>query len=427
MKAFLIVALLFSFKYSGASQCFDLFREPQKLATLTNTELQDLAIQIDNFTKNHELANIMSGDLKPNWNHYNTLLGLVEKTENLEKAQALQIANGLKFSAETSKNENFNRFLDYNIAYFKLLAQLNKNLKTDVISMPSFKDLRTEKQLIEDSQKIIQNLEKYVDGEFVKETGFNDKDDLNRKLIKHNPKLAKLVNIVENDLIVTVRRPEGSRFWVPIAGFQNQRVTESSRFYFSDSTKEEVGGRDQAESNLSHIRVKDYVPLSVRLKPNYGEARPDFKNTDLRFLSNADLYGSDIWTIKKSVIESRATWTPTDSVSPGYKGTAKAFIPWKHKALMSLYTMAQFPKNVFGTAQIPSNFSERKPFNWRATGSYLEVQIFGPLGIKDVEAFHFTKNPPNQKTYEILKSNGIKVFDARKNKKIKEYFGEDSK
>lgn len=425
MKAFLIVILLFSFNSYGANQCMDLFRKTEKSIILTNTELQELALQVNHFVKNDDLANIMIGYLKPSWNHHNTLLELVEKTENLNKAQAQQITNALKFSSPTSKNENFNRFLDYNIAYFKLLDQLNKNLKTELIPIPSFKKIPTETQLIKAGIDIVNKIEKIADKTFYQKE-FTDKNDFVNKTIKYNPKLTGLVDLLEKDLIVVIHRPESGRFWIPFAGFQNQRITESSRgAYYDDSNVYEISDRDKAEAHLTNTELNEYVPLSGRLKPNYGEARPAFFRKDIKFITDADHYGSDSWVIKKSVIESRATWTPTDSLSIGVSKRSDMFIPWKHKILMSLYAMRHFPDNFFTTAPIPDDFSTYfAPFEWDRARNYFEVQIFGPLNINDVEAFHFTENPPDKKLYELLKSKNIKVFDGRKNNE--EYFGEES-
>lgn len=443
IKTIVLFIVLISLNTLAANQCADLFNNNKKTTVVLSTaELNDLTIEIDTYIKNYDLPRILNGDLKPNWNHYNTLLTFIQKTENLDHAQRAKIGVNLKFTSQVinesiknkianfmSKDKThklFNRFLDYNIAYFKLLEQLNRNLKAEIIPIPSFKELPTEQLLIDEAKKIIKNLEKETDQNFTEETGFKDREDLKNKMIKFNPQLNDLIDLVENNLIVTMRRPESGRFWIPITGFQNQRITESSRgTLYDDSTKDEISGRDQAESHLTKISVEDYVPLSGRLKPNYAEARPSFTAENISFHSEASQYGSDLWVIKKSILESRATWTPSDSLGPGRKKWSDLFIPWKERILMSLYAMSSFSNRIFATLSIPQEFSQKEPFNWESDTRYFEVQIYGPLSINDVEAFHFTENPPDKKLYQLLKSKGIKVFDTRNNQN-KEYFGEDS-
>ncbi len=438
MKAFLIVILLFSFKSYAANQCMDLFKDSQKTVSLTNAELNDLTIEIDAFIKSYELPYIITGALKPNWNDYNKLMGLIEKTENLDEVQINKIAVNMKFASKIisestkdiieqikaveSKNKVFNRFLDYNYSYFILLEQLNIKLKSQIIPVPSFKEIPTEKQLIDDGIKIVKNLEKIVKTRFA-ETGFENMKALETELLKHDPKLKGLLKLVEKDLVVTMRRPENGRFWIPIAGFQNQRITGSSKGYYGqDSNGEHISMRDEDESRLTSIEIKEYVNSSPRLKSNYAEARPSFES-HIEFKSDAGQYGPDLWIIKKNVIKERATWTPQDSLRNGdYK-----FIPWLHRKFMTLFAGSDYLEhNKFMADDSILDFkNENSLLGWKRGRSYFEVQIFGPLSINDVEAFHFTNNPPDKKLYELLKSKGIKVFDTRNNQN-KEYFGEES-
>lgn len=442
IKIILTVILTISLTAQATNQCMDLFKESKKTVVLTAAELNDLTVEIDSFIKSYELPQILTGRQKPKWIQYDALMNIIEKTDHLNSDQINSISLNMKFASQmvnnSSKekikqiisdddgNKSFDRFLDYNTAYFKLLEQFNRNLKSEIIAIPSFKNIPSETQLIEEGQKIVKNIQNMVDVRFKIEGEFDKKDRLKTKIINFDSKLVDLVDVVENDLIVTVRRPESGRFWIPITGLQNQRITESSKgSYFADSTNDHSSGRDQAEANLTKINVKDYVPLSARLKPNYGEARPSFARDDVKFNSNAAGYGDDLWVIKKSVLENRATWTPSDSLYQGRAREMAMFIPWKEKLLMVLYSMTSFKDREFGTRSIPSDFTLRNPFNWASDQNYFEVQIFGPLGLNDAEAFHFTKNPPDKKFYELLKSKGIKVFDTRNNQN-KEYFGEES-
>src|SRR5262249_51238509 len=143
-------------------------------------------------------------------------------------------------------------------------------------------------------------------------------------------------------------------------------------------------------------------------------------------------YGDDAFTFKAEALAARMTWTPQDSLdryikgnkittravhpenlmlddlSPEEKaelaelgGPAKAwdqmYIPWSFNSLVVPYIAASLAKQGdIETNGVPSTRKLKTSADWNlTTTSYLEVQIWGPLTLDDVEAFQFTQDPPS--------------------------------
>ncbi len=118
---------------------------------------------------------------------------------------------------------------------------------------------------------------------------------------------------------------------------------------------------------------------------------------------------------KKSVLESRATWTPENSLA-FLKNNFNAFkphlyqsIPWKFRSLIVPF----FEKIIsgFGPSIIKEEFEINLTKN-NIFNKYFEVQDLGNLSLDDIEASHFKGNPPDTEFFEYLKKKKIKVFDA---------------
>ena len=133
--------------------------------------------------------------------------------------------------------------------------------------------------------------------------------------------------------------------------------------------------------------------------------------------------------LKNKSIEYRSTWSPTDSLTPGWQQGSNSwnnhFIPWKYKALMTPY----WESSNFNPASIPTDFKLDidTSSRWSRRGEYyFEVQVWGPSTIDDIQAFIFKGNPPNKEFYQYLVSKKIEVWDER-TWPAKKYNGDESK
>lgn len=437
----LIFTIFISWSAFAQNRCQSLFNRES---------FNEIKTQVTQVLNSTELTSILLGTRKPNWQDYYNLINMIElikkdsqgvknKIAYINSSERIQL---LRSVSETKrildlqtqelnhilidevKREAYKRFLDYNIAYFELLKEINSLLRAPIFPIPDFSPLKSKKELISDAETLIKELENFTEETF-QATGHKSLKDFEKYTEQFNAKMKRNLDIIKDHLVVSMHRPENGRFWIPIAGFQNQRVTGSSNGYYDA----DGGGRDRAEAFLLRKEVADYIPLSARFKPNYAEARPDKSIKDIKPSESAGHYGSDLWIIKKSVIEKRATWTPQDSLGPAWYTTIKKnsfddiFIPWKYKAFMAPYATSP---NSFSPAAVENNFKLDGRSRWQYGSGYFEVQIFGPLGIDDVQAFHFMKNPPDKKLYDLLVSKGIEVMDER-TWPAKKYDGSESK
>ncbi|MEZ0393323.1 MAG: hypothetical protein ACAH59_13975, partial [Pseudobdellovibrionaceae bacterium] len=302
-------------------------------------------------------------------------------------------------------------------------------LQLKILPIPDLSLVKSDAVLKADAKKILKNLEKITDSTFHL-SGHENLKAFEEYAANHNELTKKRLDLIQNHLVVAMHRPERARFWIPLAGFQNQRITGSSNgSLFADSKPGATSGRDEVEATLTSTDQEQYISLSGRLKPNYAEARPDSSITDVRPGDSAAHYGSDLWIIKKSVLEQRSTWTPQDSLGPGTypkrnQSFDDIFIPWKYRSLMIPFSLSE-PYS-FRASGRDENFKLENLKRWSNGSRYFEVQIFGPLTIDDVQAFHFQKNPPDKELYDLLKSKNIEVWDERQ-WPPKPYHGEDPK
>lgn len=393
-------------------------------------------------------SSIYSGT-RPDWTHYNQVQQLILRTEKVklspqekqelrvllsEESQLLQTLSESLYKKQAEQKTEFinttKRFIDDNIAYFRLLNKLNTLLGVKIVPLPILKDLTSDRKLVIEAENLLRRLEAEVETKFtnISKLGFKDLTEFENFARTESPRSAQLIELTKNNLIVSMHRPESARFWIPVAGFQNQRITKSSNgsLYTDSSSVASASGRDKAEANLTMSTLEEYIPQSARFKPNYAEARLHHRQNDFLPYYGADGYGTDLWIIKDEVIQKRATWTPKDSLSPGWRENLKmglddVFIPWKFRSLIVPYLNRE---QYFTPSSINPNFRMNLS-RWASGTSYIEVQIFGPLGINDVKAFHFKRTPPNKAFYEYLHSKNIEVFDER-SWPPKPYKGEES-
>jgi len=229
---------------------------------------------------------------------------------------------------------------------------------------------------------------------------------------------------------------ESIRLSIADGGFLNIHSAPASSFAVS------VASRNQVEASLADMALEKYAALPPYLKPKYGILLPA-PGSKLGAPAIAKWYGTDAYVIRLGRVKSRLTWTPGDSLdrlakwaslnSPGWsKGEALsppgwdlAFIPWSRRALIiPLMAGDAAASGVFGFASTPEvpfyhPAAKVKTIFPGPNASYLEIQIWGPLDLADVEEFIFGKNPPEAEFLKILKKYRIPVFDGRSGKPVR--------
>ncbi len=351
----------------------------------------------------------------------------LQKQISLVQNQIQDILSAHRQFPETAEALRFVRYLDNHYAFFRLQKEINDKLGVALFPLPDFSRVMSDEQARKAGVEFVSRLEGYAEKTFA-DTGFKDLKAYEEKARQVNPKNVRFLDLIQHDLVIGMHRPENARFWIPIAGFQNQRVTGSSKGCFCSTVDGKADSRDRAEANLSNMPVADYANLSARLKPNYAEARPQASVQDMRPNLGASGYGPDLWIMKQKAVSRRATWTPLDSLWPGNQMSPAPhinnnFVPWKYRALMASYLHPE-------AGLISPNYSQQtgmelKLVGQKGAGGYFEVQIFGALTLDDVQAFHFQGTPPSRELYDLLISKGIKVWDER-TWPAKPYNGEES-
>jgi hypothetical protein len=434
--------IMSSSQFALAQQCVDLFSKQKapRLEKIEDSEkLVKLYEHLSMLLESDGFTQALSGLRKPSWNEYNSLIEIkklikgsdpVQRIKYLSTDERLLLQARLKGLIDVTKalteksipKAQFKEFLDNHYAWFKLIESINKDAGFELIPNANLSVLRSNEKLTSDAEKIVKDLESNFTETF-ETSGHKNFEDFKKYTRAFSPEMRRKMDVIENGLIVGMHRPESARFWIPIAGFQNQRITGSSNGAFSPEY------RDKAEANLIELPYEKFVPLSSRFKPNYAEARPHMTNTKDNPETSASHYGSDIWVFKEKSIESRSTWSPKDSLRPGLNQGVNTwnnhFIPWKNKALMTPY----WAKPSFYPTEINPDFKleTNSPSRWSRYGSsYFEVQIWGPSTIDDIQAFIFKGNPPDKEFYQYLLSKKIEVWDER-TWPAKKYNGDESK
>lgn len=425
-----ILAQLFSL--SGFAQTCEMALRPetkkpaQRISKFTKTLAQSLS-EIKDWDNTYDTT------VKPNWEKYQTLGTLVSKLEmrvekekkplsnkeieylkNQLESWALPYHKIAKELSERELTESEIRFIDTNYAFFKLQQRVNELIGLEIFPDYYIKQVQSEPELIKQAVDTIAQLKK-AQSKLFSTSGYATPAKLRSAIKKHSKEYADTLNFIDDQLVVAIHRPENARFWIPLTGFQNQRVTGSSKGSLNPDY------RNQVESALTFQETLEYSQKSVRYMPNYGEARPEAGTTLHIPNKGADGYGSDLWIVKKSLYDSRASWTPRDSFGQfraanfeSAKSWDQMFIPWTSRELMVPYAMGEkrfgVQEGAFNPGLVKSDFSLEGN---RSGSSYFEVQIWGPLSLNDIEAFHFKVNPPTREFYDLLVSKGIKVYDER--------------
>ena len=366
--------------------------------------------------KPSSLTAVLSGTQVPRWDDYNWLLELkaaAKKSKpNVEEVAAIRNEINTYFS-QFKQLDASSRYIHADLSYrfFELTLDINLILGIELFKKEYLQEVPTDAALVQQGKATVAANIKRLREKYSL-SGFDKTLELVNGVYENSEYGKRALELVDDQLIVTIHRPESGRFWVPIAGFQNQRVTGSSRGSFDHDH------RDTVESSLTYQDKEQYVKYSARYKPQYGEARPKLELASPNFYSSASYYGEDLWVVKQEILDERATWTPTDSFSqPTAQNGEQAhwnemFIPWAHREFLAPYLIESLKNDSFEANSIPPELGPRiSAAGWG--GSYTEVQIWGPLTLKDIDTFAFTRNPPDEALVKILRAYGIKIVDAR--------------
>lgn len=354
---------------------------------------------------------VLAGTRKPNWHSYRWVLDLQEAIQKhgLTTTDLAVLAPKIQRAAQLFEfNPERAKVADRMYRFLEQLRNVNELLKTDFFPAQWLELAPTDESLKARAIQIVKNNESKL-RELYSTSGHKSPADLAKYIENFSKHGKRVLELVQNNLIVTIRRPEGARFWIPLTGFQNQRVTDSSEGAFHPDF------RNAVESQLIGKSFEEYSGESARLQPQYGEVRPKF-DILIEFKSIADRYGEDIWVLKKEVVEQRTTWTPDDSFHQPRSREKLTYwnqmvLPWSHRELMAPYLLKNAESNIFFPSySAPENFILN---NYSRGDNYVEAQIWGPVTLQDVEAFVFTKTPPEPAFVKKLQSHGIKIMDGR--------------
>lgn len=429
MKIFFLLSLSLIMNQTAAAaaeMCQDLFSNKPALATAQNdtlpSENQQKALIQFNHISEYLLQLGNPGTKAPSWPDYNEvdlLLKIAKNLNSLDK-EILKKATSedhqrLVNKAEQNKKDLFYRpFLDAHYNYFRLLNEINTILKFQLFPDFGLKQVKSNEQTVEIASRIISDLTKKYEDNF-SDLGHKNLEQFRAYAENYSAYSNWVIQNLRDNTQVALHRPEGARFWIPLTGFQNQRTTGSSKGWYAPGSE----ARNDTESALLKLNSEAYNLVSVRTMPNYAELRYDFKKVPQKPHQNANVYGSDLWIIKKDVLNKRATVTPADSLGnqeDSESVVSKSFIPWKFRELVTPFLVSP---TVLNTLNENAEAWNRRPDDftfkslWIYYISYVEVQIFGSLTLDDVSAFHFKQDPPDKEFYNLLKSKNIEVYDER--------------
>ncbi|MEZ0390976.1 MAG: hypothetical protein ACAH59_02095, partial [Pseudobdellovibrionaceae bacterium] len=245
--------ILFANTTAQASEvrCADLHATTKPSAVKTRGQLTEnyktVRSFIENFYYLDRLLKILSASDKPTWEDYILIRDTIKAIKVLskdgkgplnstEKEQLnadfdnmkSQLIENLKQIREkkTAPNEQFSyqRFLDYHISYFRMLEDVNRLLQFKAIPIPDLSAVKSDAVLKRDAKKILKNLENITDSTFHL-SGHKNLKAFEEYAANYNELAKKSLDLIQNHLAVAMHRPEGARFWIPLAGFQNQRIT----------------------------------------------------------------------------------------------------------------------------------------------------------------------------------------------------------
>ena len=278
------------------------------------------------------------------------------------------------------------------LEYQKLLSKINHELPEDLrikgVRLPHDGRLTP---LIAQAKKLLETQEQRFEPYF-KASGFSSPEALKTALMSYDDAGKKLAEDLDGENVeLAMNRPEGARWWVPRVGFQNQRVSGSSRGSLNPPY------RNHVEATMTGQDVTQYTTTDDQFKPVYGYLKPK-PQAEIKQGTNAQHYGDDVYVFKKDHVRGRLTWTSGDSFGPASYAPATPdakptnwrgfFIPWKDRILI-------------GPDVISSAENDKVEFVAAVPG--LEGTPVPPIAPKDYPTYSsMTRPPAPQPTYPPL-------------------------
>lgn len=407
-----VAVLLMAPRTQAQVSCESIFSTQKISQTITARE--DLVL---NYLEQERVRQILSLEIPPKWEDFNALSVLKDSWKYLPdeghsrmaEARALDVLKSVHKSSHTFGPAEYG----LQVAYRETISEiLPSSLKKFAEQIPR-SDRHT--RIDEQAQSIIQNINIQFEKLFPT-TGFKSYAEYKEAVLtSENPALIDAFKLLESgNFDLSIRRPTSARFWIPKVGFQNQFVTRSSRGYYTPS------GRNHCESGWTGVALDAYEKMLPEAKPKYGSIRPKPNDVDSIAANSEDIYGEDIFILKKENLLKRLTFNigDTNSLVAVNTGTNweqrvhnatswdQSFIPWEFRGLLAPF----LDRKKFG---FPSSSTFNKlQKSWKLTDDYFEIQIFGELKWSDIESYQFQGNPPSGEFLELLQKHKIKIYDA---------------
>jgi len=243
-------------------------------------------------------------------------------------------------------------------------------------------------------------------------TGFHSLDELGKAIASMGPDRARAVELLKAEkLEFAMRLPTNIRDSVATRGFLNQHDIETSRGAYNPNF------RATSESKFIGLSRAEYDRVPNAIRPKFGYLRPTKDSGARGDESKAHYFGEDIVVFKRDAIKDSVTCYPENSLGFAAGGLADAeasawhhlVFPWSERMLLAPRMRVTDEGNLEVNAPAPTGFKARPgvPF---APPAYLEIQIWRPLGIAQMERFEFRNTPPSGVFLQELRKHGVKIF-----------------
>jgi hypothetical protein len=202
-----------------------------------------------------------------------------------------------------------------------------------------------------------------------------------------------------------MQAPRSARDGIAGRGFLNQYETKSSGGTLDPAFRANV------ETSFVGLTRAEYDQLPSSMRPKYGYLRPA-PSTGLKMQVTTDVtsYGEDVFVFKRDAIKDQVTCYPRDSLLAGANLVGNAPKAWHHLLLPWADRMLLAPGIRVSRGEVQFTWDPPEGFEATWSTGYLEIQIWRPLGIEDVERFEFGSTPPSGAFLKALRDHGVKII-----------------
>ncbi len=309
-------------------------------------------------------------------------------------------------------------------------------------------------------REALQKLELDFSKSFDRTSGYGSFEKFSASMhsMKQSEVQALLKTLEKEEFDIVMARPESTRESILRNElFSNSHVTkttlgDSGRPELGEGIEEAVQRRLKMEATYLGMNPSDYRLLPDTQKVKYAAIRK-LKTVQKSINRILKTYGSDLWVFKKNKIRDRTTFVIGDSLDRlqynpkfGYQVIDndrskwdQYFIPYRYRevivpeatlafkaggeiAVMNAANAAKYKEAFsklgysefmkYSRTQYPHPYSNGEAV-YHNGNKYVESQIFGDLGLNDVESFEFSKNPPAGDFLELLRKKDIEIIDQR--------------